>query len=133
MLLPLDYYWVANILGFTSLLLAAGYGMQSAFYVTYIINSVKPMSPGKRSFSFGLGMKKAVQICAECTKTTLQLGFGLEMGYKLTHGGLNDISPVRQYFINTNVFPEKPDRIWTEASLGYEVQKRALESIAPEK
>lgn len=127
--LPSEYYLISNTLGFASLLLAGGYAIQSMEYISYIVRSKNPDLSGRRYFSFGLGMKKSVQVCAECVKTTLQLGFGLEMSYKLTHGGLNDISPPRQYLINHTVFPEKPNRVWSEASLGFEIQKRAIDSI----
>ena len=68
-----------------------GYGMQSVFYIHHVSTYTSPVPSGKRFFSLGMGVKKATQVCAECLKTTLQLGFGLEAGYKLTHGGWNDI------------------------------------------
>lgn len=120
---------VSNFFGFFSIVLAVGYGTQSVYYISSVYSHKLMERPGRRFFSIGLGGKKVALLCSECAKTTIQLGFGLEAAYKLTHGGFNDISPPRQYLINKFVFPDKPDRVWTETSLGFEVQKRSNESI----
>jgi hypothetical protein len=38
-------------------------------------------------------LKKVATVRIECAKRAITLGSELEVGYKLTHGGIHDVSP----------------------------------------
>jgi len=71
------------------------------------------------------GMKQAGVMCSECVKVTVQLSFGAETLWKLTHGGMNDISPWRQYGLN-QMFPYDRTGVWTETKAGMAIHNRAM-------
>ncbi len=70
-------------------------------------------------------VKKVGTICVECAKAGVTLGGGLELGYKLTHGGMNDVSPWRQNWLN-ETFPDDKTKIWTESKAGMALHNRAM-------
>jgi len=45
--------------------------------------------------------------------------------YKLTHGGMNDISPWRQEWLN-QTFPDDKTKIWTESKAATAMHNRAM-------
>ena len=64
-------------------------------------------------------------ICLECAKVGVQLGLGAEAGCKLTHGGMNDISPWCQSALN-HMFPDDRTKVWTETKAGMAMHNRAM-------
>jgi hypothetical protein len=70
-------------------------------------------------------LKQVATVCLECTKGVLTLGGGLEIGYKLTHGGMNDVSSWRQVWLN-ETFPDDTTKIWTESKAAMAVHNRAM-------
>ena len=69
--------------------------------------------------------KKVAVVCLECAKVAVQLGLGAEAGWKLTHGGMNDMSPWRQSVMN-KMFPDDKTKIWTETKAGMAMHNRAM-------
>jgi len=69
--------------------------------------------------------KKIATLCVECTKTAVVIGSGAEIGYKLSHGGLNDVSPWRQAWLN-KTFPDDKTKIWTESKAAMAMHNRAM-------
>ena len=53
------------------------------------------------------------------------VGVGLEIGYKLTHGGMNDVCPWRQEWLN-KIFPDDETKIWTESKAAIALHNRAM-------
>jgi len=70
-------------------------------------------------------VKKIGVVCLECAKVGVQLGLGAEAGWKLTHGGMNDMSPWRQSAMN-KMFPDDQTKIWTETKAGMAMHNRAM-------
>ena len=69
--------------------------------------------------------KKVATVCLECAKGAITIGGGLEIGYKLTHGGMNDVSPWRQHWLN-ETFPDDKTKIWTESKAAMAMHNRAM-------
>jgi hypothetical protein len=82
---------------------------------------------GKRYISTASGqtIKKVAVVCLECAKVGVQIGLGYEAGYKLTHGGMNDMSPWRQSAMN-KMFPDDRTKIWTESKAAMAMHNRAM-------
>jgi len=82
---------------------------------------------GKRYISTASGqtIKKVAVVCLECAKVGVQIGLGYEAGYKLTHGGMNDMSPRRQSAMN-KMFPDDRTKIWTESKAAMAMHNRAM-------
>lgn len=72
-----------------------------------------------------LNLKKVATVCIECAKTGITLGGGLEIAYKLIHGGMNDVSPWRQKWLN-NTFPDDETKVWTESKAAMAMHNRAM-------
>ena len=70
-------------------------------------------------------LKKVAAVCLECAKGAVTLGGGLEIGYKLTHGGMNDVSSWRQMWLN-ETFPDDKTKIWTESKAAMAMHNRAM-------
>jgi len=70
-------------------------------------------------------IKKIATVCYECAKGVITLGGGLEVGYKLSHGGMNDVSPWRQAWLN-QTFPDDKTKIWTESKAAMAMHHRAM-------
>jgi hypothetical protein len=70
-------------------------------------------------------IKQVAIVCVECVKVLLTVGGGLEIGYKLTHGDMNDISPLRQQWLN-EMFPEDKTKIWSESKAAMAMHNRAM-------
>ena len=78
-----------------------------------------------RSMVTASNLKKVSTICIECAKGAVTLGGGLEIGYKLTHGGMNDVSPWRLGWLN-KTFPDDKTKIWTESKVATAMHNRAM-------
>lgn len=68
---------------------------------------------------------KVVIICFECSKCVVSLCLAVESLYKLTHGGFNEVSPIRQAFLNRQ-FPDDKTKIWTESKAVSVLDDRAF-------
>lgn len=129
--------FVSNLLGIVALINLTLYLVQSVVYINeYIKKSFKfdkTISDGNRNKKNGqtrtmftaANTKKVATICVECVKTAVTLGGGAEVVYKLTHGGMNDVSPWRQSWLNQN-FPEDKTKIWTESKAASALHYRAM-------
>lgn len=71
------------------------------------------------------GVRKAVVTCVECVKGFGTLVVGGEMIYKLGAGGMNAVSPPRQWVLN-QMFPDDRTKIWTELKAGYALHNQAM-------
>jgi hypothetical protein len=71
------------------------------------------------------GARKAVVTCVECAKGLGILLSGGEMMYKLSGGGMNAMSPPRQWMLN-QMFPDDRTKIWTESKAGIAMHNRAM-------
>lgn len=70
-------------------------------------------------------MKKVSMVCLEFAKIGFCAAVGAESLYKLTHAGMNDISPIRQQWLNEQ-FPEDKTKVWTETKAIMSAHKRAM-------
>lgn len=70
-------------------------------------------------------VKKVATVCMECAKGAITFGGGLEIAYKLTHGGMNDVSPWRQEWLN-KTFVDDKTKIWTESKAAMAMHNRAM-------
>jgi hypothetical protein len=70
-------------------------------------------------------IKKMATVCYEFTKGAIALGGGLEVVLKLSHGGMNDVSPWRQEWLN-QTFPNDKTKIWTESKASMAMHNRAM-------
>ena len=70
-------------------------------------------------------LKKVATVCIECTQSAITLSSGLEIGYKLTYGGMNDVSPWRQEWLN-KTFPDDKTKIWTESKAAMAMHNRVM-------
>merc|ERR1712099_223574 len=70
-------------------------------------------------------IKRVGTVCFECAKAIITLAGGLEIGYKLSHGGMNDISPLRQQWLN-EMFPEDKTKVWSESKAAMAMHNRAM-------
>jgi len=115
--------YVLGIIAFISVIL---YLVQFVVYTkNYLQQQNKNFTyTGKRYISTD-SIRKAGVICLECAKVGVQLGLGAEAGWKLTHGGMNDISPWRQSALN-HMFPDDRTKIWTETKAGMAMHNRAM-------
>ena len=71
------------------------------------------------------GARKVVVTCVECAKGLGTLFVGGEMMYKLTAGGMNAVSPPRQWVLN-QMFPDGRTKIWMESKAVYALHNRAM-------
>ena len=90
-----------------------------------IFNKDKKKKGSTRGMITVSNLKKVATVCIECAKNAIILGGGLEIGYKLTHGGMNDVSPWRQEWLN-KTFPDDKIKIWTESKAGMAMHNRAM-------
>ena len=70
-------------------------------------------------------VKKVVVTCVKCFKGLGTVVVGGEMTYKLAAGGMNAMSPPRQWMLN-NIFPDDRTKIWTESKAAYALHNRAM-------
>ena len=78
-----------------------------------IFNTDKEKGP-TRSILTVSNAKKVVIVYIECAKDAMTIGGWLEIGYKLTHGGMNDVPPVWQEWLNKTFLDDKT-KIWIES------------------
>ena len=78
-----------------------------------IFNTDKEKGP-TRSILTVSNVKKVVIVYIECAKDAMTIGGWLEIGYKLTHGGMNDVPPVWQEWLNKTFLDDKT-KIWIES------------------
>jgi hypothetical protein len=71
------------------------------------------------------GVRKTVVTCVECAKGFGTIVIGGEMVYKLGNGGMNAMSPTRQWMLN-RMFPDDRTKIWTESKAAYAMHNRAM-------
>jgi hypothetical protein len=69
--------------------------------------------------------RKAALTCVECTKAVGGFMFTGELLYKFSAGGMNAISPPRQWALN-QMFPDDRTKIWTESKAAYALHNRAM-------
>jgi hypothetical protein len=73
----------------------------------------------------GANASKAAVVCLECIKGgAMLLGFS-EIGYKLTHGGMNDVSPWRGELLNRQ-FPDDRTGQWSESKAAHAIHNQAM-------
>jgi hypothetical protein len=89
------------------------------------ISNINKRKGSIRSRVTASNVQKVATVCLECVKSTIVIGTGLEIGYKLTHGGMNDVSPWRQKWLN-KTFPEDKTKIWTESKAAMAMHNRAM-------
>ena len=70
-------------------------------------------------------LTKIAIVCFECAKGAITLGGGLEIGYKLIHGGMNEVPSWRQEWLN-KTFPDDKTKIWTESKASMALHNRAM-------
>ena len=85
----------------------------------------RTMFSGMTAHMTNPGVRKAVVTCVECAKGLGTLVVGGEMMYKLSAGGMNAVSPPRQWVLN-QMFPDDRTKIWTEIKAGHALQNRAM-------
>lgn len=71
------------------------------------------------------GVRKAVITCVECAKGFGTIMVGEEMMYKLSAGGMNDVSLPRQWMLN-KMFPDNRTKIWTESKAAFALHNQAM-------
>lgn len=128
-----DNYMVSNVLGIITIFSVTLYITQFVVYMgRHIQRPVKPTAPytGKNLIKRYVGTwipqaQKVGVACLECVKVAVQLGFGAEAAWKLSHGGMNDVSPWRQEGLN-RMFPEDRTGIWTESKAGAAIHNRSM-------
>ena len=69
--------------------------------------------------------KKIAVVCIDCARGVVTIGGALELGYKVTHGGVNAMSPLRQEWLN-KTFPDDKTKIWTESKASMALHNRAM-------
>jgi hypothetical protein len=112
--------FIINFLATLSLIFSSLYVIQFIFYITPYVRSKKVMSSKSISFSVGgirfstnwANVKKGAVVCYECIKGFAAAAGSAEICYKLTHGGMNAMSPPRQWIMNQQ-FPDDRTKIWT--------------------
>jgi hypothetical protein len=124
--------YLLGLIAFISLILyLVQFVVYTKEYVTKSFKSSKNISNtdkrkgSTRSMVTASNLKKVATVCLECAKGALTLGGGLEIGYKLTHGGMNDVSPWRQEWLN-KTFPDDNTKIWTESKAAMVMHNRAM-------
>lgn len=139
---------ISNFFGILSLVFASLYLVQSIAYLIAFWkkplnkssslpsknNSKKKNDPRgqTRTIFSGLtahmtnpGVRKLVVTCVECAKGFGTLLVGGEMIYKLSAGGMNAVSPPRQWMLN-QMFPDDRTKIWTESKAAHALHNRAM-------
>jgi hypothetical protein len=128
---PLISYLLGLIAFISLILYLVQFVVYTKEYVTKSFKSNKSISNrdkrigSTRSMFTALNLQKVAPICLECAKSAIVIGTGLEIGYKLTHGGMNDVSPWRQHWLN-KTFPEDRTKIWTESKAAMAMHNRAM-------
>jgi len=123
---------VSYVLGSVTFVFVILYLVQFVVYTkNYLQRQTKNFTyTGKRYISTSMfptrqTIKKVGVVCLECAKVGVQLGLGAEAGWKLTHGGMNDMSPWRQSAM-IKTFPDDRTKIWTETKAGMVMHNRAM-------
>ena len=124
--------YLLGLIAFISLILyLVQFAVYTKEYVARSFKSNKSISSknkrkgSTRSMVTASNLKKVATVCIECAKGSITLGGGLEIGYKLTHGGMNDVSPWRQEWLN-KTFPDDKTKIWTESKAAMAMHNRAM-------
>jgi len=55
-------------------------------------------------------MSQVAVVCLECAKAGLTITGGFELAWKLTNGGMNAVSPPRQFLLN-QTFPDDRTKV----------------------
>ena len=113
-----ENFMVSYVLGIVTFIALILYLVQFVVYTkNYLQRQTKNVTysgpnRGRRYFSTPSiqTIKKVGVVCLECAKVGIQIGLGAEAAYKLTHGGMNDMSPWRQSAMN-KMFPEDKTKI----------------------
>ena len=126
---------ISNLLGLIAFISLILYFVQFVVYTKeYVTKSFKSSKSipnmdkkkgSTRSMFNAANAKKVATVCLECAKGAITIGGGLEIGYKLTHGGMNDVSPWRQHWLN-ETFPDDKTKIWTESKAAMAMHNRAM-------
>jgi hypothetical protein len=126
---------ISNLLGLIAFINLILYLVQFVVYTKeYVTKSFKSDKSNlytderigsTRSIFTASNVKKIGVVCFECVKSVITLGGVLEIGYKLTHGGMNVVSPVRQEWLN-KTFPDDRTKIWTESKAAMAMHNRAM-------
>jgi hypothetical protein len=125
---------ISYLLGLIAFIMLTLYLVQFVIYTNeYVKKSFKSnkstFSKDKKSQTRNMvtisNLKKISIVCLECAKGAITLGGGAELMYKLTHGGMNDISPWRQEWLN-QTFPDDITKIWTESKAAMAMHNRAM-------
>jgi hypothetical protein len=133
---------ISTFFGILTLVFAVPYLVQSTVYlIAFWKNPLdKPYSsfskksqkkktdlrrtPRRTMFS-GITIRKAALTCLECGKGVGTFMIAGETLYKLSAGGLNTMSPPRQWVLN-NMFPDDRTKLWTESKAAYALHNRAM-------
>ena len=125
---------ISNLLGLIAFISLILYFVQFVIYTKeYVRKSFKfdksVLNTDKKALTRGMftaaNVRAGATLCIECTKALMTVAGGLEMGYKLTHGGMNDVSPWRQKWLN-KTFPDDTTKIWSESKAATAIHNRAL-------
>jgi len=130
-----DDPFISNLLGLIAFINIILYLVQFVVYTKeYVTKSFQfnesPFNKDKREGSTrgmvtASNVQKIATVCIECVKSAITLGGGIEIGYKLTHGGMNEVPPWRQEWLN-KTFPDDKTKIWTESEAAMAMHNRAM-------
>ena len=90
-------------------------------YVKDFLNAInspvnKDVKSHIRSIMAFSNLKKLLILCTECAKVVIAAGCLLDIGYKMTHGGINVVPVWRQDWLN-QIFPNDNTKVWTETKV----------------
>lgn len=92
---------------------AKKYVTKSFWFDKNIFNTDKEKG-STRSIFTASNVKKVVTVCIKCAKDAIIIAGWLEIGYKLTHEGMDDVSSVWQEWLNKTFLDDKI-KIWIES------------------
>lgn len=70
-------------------------------------------------------MSQVAVVCLECAKAGLTITGGFELAWKLTNGGMNAVSPPRQFLLN-QTFPDDRTKVWTESKVAMALHNQVM-------
>ena len=127
----------SNLFGLLSFISFFFFFLQFVYYTTYYIHksffqATKPNKfSGQKNNTPLDSVKKSstaakiVVVCWIAAKGVVAFVPCAELTYKLTHGGMNDVSPWRQYALN-RAFPDDPTKVWSESKAALATHKKAM-------
>jgi len=128
-----ENFMISYVLGVVTFIVVILYLVQFVIYTKNYLQrqtenfTYSATDTGKKYISTATSqtIKKVAVVCLECAKVSVHIGLGAEAGYKLTHGGMNNMSPWRQAVMN-KMFPDDRTKIWTETKAAMAMHNRAM-------